>query len=128
MIAQNASSYHDGPKPQSFGRTSILPGDALEDAKAVLTFLDAAVCAVLSGRATEMSDQQVFGLGLIFQATIASLDYAATGISTDKSHDAYRSGFAAGLEEGKRLGTATYPRFDPAPDPEREGPPHAAAG
>ncbi|CAO3437230.1 hypothetical protein [Azospirillum doebereinerae] len=130
MIAQNASLYHDGSKqPQSFGRVCTIPADALEDAKAVLAFLDAAVCAALSDRSAELNGQQVFGLSLVFQATLASLDYATTGMRTGHEQDAYGNGFAAGLEEGKRLSAmGPYPRFDPAPDPERKAPPHAAAG
>lgn len=151
MIAQNASSDHIDPtRPQSYGRACAFPADALENAKAVLSFLDIAVCAALSDRSAELDGQQVFGLGLIFQATLASLDHATTGMRVgDGQDDAYRSGYDAGLEEGKRLilsaiapvveggGIAvaetfrsadTYPRFDPAPDPEQDAPPHAAAG
>ena len=108
MMAQNASAQQSRAAPfQSFGRDAHNPGDVLENAKSVVSFLDATLCRALSG-GESLTGEQIFGLGLIFQATLSSLEIAEA---------AMRESSGRNTESAE-----VYPRFSEGPIPDQAEP------
>jgi hypothetical protein len=103
MIAQNASPDQSSPAPiRSFGRDHTNPLDVLENVKAVVDFLDIALCNALSDRAPELSDSQIFGMGLIFQGVQSSMASAIEALRQQRVRPPQSA--------------ETYPRFDTTND------------
>lgn len=120
MMAQNASAQQSRPAPfQSFGRDATAPGDVLENAKSVVSFLDVTLCRALSG-GESLTGEQIFGLSLIFQATLSSLEIAEAAMKATRESSDRNTGSAE-----------VYPRFSEGPIPDQAEPvppPQAATG
>jgi len=58
------------------------PADVLEDVKAVVTFLNGAVCSALSGRNGHLTGEGILGVSLIFGAVLSSLDAVSKAVKT----------------------------------------------
>ncbi|MCW2246727.1 hypothetical protein M2352_002318 [Azospirillum fermentarium] len=69
-----------------FGGEYDDPADVLENVKAVVTFLNGAVCNALSGRSGHLTGEGILGVNLIFGAVVSSLDAVSKTIRNTRDH------------------------------------------
>lgn len=69
-----------------FGSDYDDPADVLENVKAVVTFLNGAVCNALSGRNGHLTGEGILGVNLIFGAVVSSLDAVTKAVRTTREH------------------------------------------